>query len=662
MTDSDSDRLSPTDPSPPEAQSRPDGRLSVGLPANKTWGVPNVNAKIMIVDDAGCVVKMVHDHLHNAGYNHLITTMEPTKALDMVRRENPDLILLDIVMPKISGLEILRQVRADEQLSYIPVIILTDDDDQQTKAKALKLGATDFLAKPVNVADLEPRVQHALTLKTRHDHLEELTQANQQLQRELPKRERAEEALRQSEEKFRTLADSAYDWEYWIGPDGQLIYVSPSCRRITGYAPDEFSDEPGLLERICHPDDSAAVASHLQVVRTSGEVLPLDFRIVTRSGEQPWIEHVCQPVHSPDGRYLGRRASNRDVTERERATREVHRQRALVEGINRVFEESLKCETEEDVARVCLKVAEDLTDSKFGFIGELNQNAKMDTLALSDPGWSACRMPKSEAAVVVRNMELRSYWGRVLNEGRPIIVNDPQSHPDRVGTPEGHPPLTSFMGVPLERSGRTLGMIALANKPFGYSLVDQEVVESLAFAFVEALTRKQAEEATRRSEQRYRRITSAVTDYLFTVRVENGRPAETVHSPTSVAVTGYRCEEFATVPDLWIRMVHEDDRDAVRKQAAAILAGDDSGALEHRIVRKDGAVRWVRNTPSLQYDVQGNVAAYEGLISDITERKQAEIQLEGYVAALESANTTLEESNVAAHAASRAKSEFLSNI
>jgi len=125
-----------------------------------------------------------------------------------------------------------------------------------------------------------------------------------------------ETALRESEERFKTVANFTYDWEYWIGPDGDQIYVSPSCERITGYSPDKFQRDSGLLETITHPDDLPLVSRHLQYELEKQEAISIDFRIITSSNEERWIAHICQPVYSDEGRYVGRRASNRDVTER----------------------------------------------------------------------------------------------------------------------------------------------------------------------------------------------------------------------------------------------------------------------------------------------------------------------------------------------------------
>jgi PAS domain S-box-containing protein len=135
--------------------------------------------------------------------------------------------------------------------------------------------------------------------------------------RDITERKRTEEKLRQSEEKFRTVADWTYDMEIWRGPDGRFLYVSPSAERITGYRAEEFLADSELTLKITHPDDLARVTEHHQKVSQPGsDVCSLDFRILTRRGEERWINHYCQSVYGADGRWLGRRSGNRDITER----------------------------------------------------------------------------------------------------------------------------------------------------------------------------------------------------------------------------------------------------------------------------------------------------------------------------------------------------------
>jgi len=131
----------------------------------------------------------------------------------------------------------------------------------------------------------------------------------------------------------------------------------------------------------------------------------------------------------------------------------------------------------------------------------------------------------------------------------------------------------------------------------------------------------------RQSEERYRRITNAVTDYVYTVRLDRGQPVETVHKDTSIAVTGYSPQEFAADQNLWINMVYPEDWDAVRKQISQCISGEAIQPLEHRIICKDGTTKWVKSTLVRYIDNQGNLVSYDGLLQDITERKQAEVKL-----------------------------------
>ncbi|MBA4395460.1 MAG: hypothetical protein C0407_18065, partial [Desulfobacca sp.] len=133
------------------------------------------------------------------------------------------------------------------------------------------------------------------------------------------------EARRKSEERYRTIADFTYNWEYWLAPNQKFLYCSPSCQRITGYSREDFLKDPKLLYKIIHPDDQGIMAGHSHEISEKGEVVPIDFRIIDRTGQEHWISHVCYPVVRVDGRPLGHRASNQDVTERKLAEEALRR-------------------------------------------------------------------------------------------------------------------------------------------------------------------------------------------------------------------------------------------------------------------------------------------------------------------------------------------------
>mgnify|MGYP001614576240 FL=1 len=136
--------------------------------------------------------------------------------------------------------------------------------------------------------------------------------------------------LAREEEKFHTVADYTYDWEYWEGPGGEILFMSPSCERVTGYSPAEFLAQPDLLYRIIHPDDAHLMAGHRSDIAAQDEA-GVDFRIVRRDGEVRWIGHGCRAVFGCDGKFMGRRANNRDITERVQAEATVRQLNAELE-------------------------------------------------------------------------------------------------------------------------------------------------------------------------------------------------------------------------------------------------------------------------------------------------------------------------------------------
>lgn len=149
--------------------------------------------------------------------------------------------------------------------------------------------------------------------------------------------------------------------------------------------------------------------------------------------------------------------------------------------------------------------------------------------------------------------------------------------------------------------------------------------------------KKLAEAELIKSEKRYKRLVNAVTDYIYHVRIESGSVVSTSHGPGCFAVTGYTSEEYANNPSLWYEMIFGEDRERVQGLSRKLGSSEETGAIEHRIIRKDGTVRWVMNTVVPRYNSAGELTAYDGLVSDITERKRAEEELLLQSAALNAA-------------------------
>ena len=133
-------------------------------------------ARILVIDDEPVNVKVIQKYLHEIGYPHVRGITEPTFALEAIDIEQPDVILLDVMMPNVSGLELLASIRSNPKTAHLPIIILTASCDRETKLAVLEGGAMDFLAKPVDPCELGPRVRNALTVKKYHDNLRDYAQ------------------------------------------------------------------------------------------------------------------------------------------------------------------------------------------------------------------------------------------------------------------------------------------------------------------------------------------------------------------------------------------------------------------------------------------------------------------------------------------------------
>jgi len=128
--------------------------------------------------------------------------------------------------------------------------------------------------------------------------------------------------LKESEIRFKMVADFSYDWEYWEErKDGRIIYMSPSCQRISGYKNEEFLSDNLLMKKIIHPGDSKLYDEHFEKAHST-EYLhgtsEFEYRIITKDGSIIYIAHLCTPVFDNHHNYFGKRVSIRDITERKR--------------------------------------------------------------------------------------------------------------------------------------------------------------------------------------------------------------------------------------------------------------------------------------------------------------------------------------------------------
>lgn len=294
-------------------------------------------------------------------------------------------------------------------------------------------------------------------------------------------------------------------------------------------------------------------------------------------------------------------------------------QNSVLEGINRIFRETLSCHTEEDLGKMCLKVVEEVTLSQFGVIAELSKEGRLYDIAISNPGWKACRMANPVGhRIFPGGFDPKGIYGKVLRDGKGFYTNTPYVHPDSVGIPNGHPPLRAFLGVPLIHAERTIGMIGVANRAGGYRDTDLRAIKMMAPAIVQALLSKKAEKILRREAQ----ILEQVHDAVITTDLDG---KITLWNNGARRLFGYTAEEALGRPVSFIYF--QEDFSVLNDKIMASVLDKGERELEIRARAKSGQIVFIHLSLSLLRNEDGSPYGLIGYSLDITARKQTEEEL-----------------------------------
>ena len=142
----------------------------------------------------------------------------------------------------------------------------------------------------------------------------------------------AEGITKDNEKRYRMVADFTNDWEYWLDPEQNYLYLSPAVEKVTGYKPQDFIDDPHLFDNLIYPNDDELIRAHFDSCKTDCELSVIDFRIKTKDGTIKWISHSCRPLYH-NGEFLGRRANNRDITIRKGLELELFEAKSLMDSL-----------------------------------------------------------------------------------------------------------------------------------------------------------------------------------------------------------------------------------------------------------------------------------------------------------------------------------------
>ena len=249
---------------------------SLSEPLDSLWGKTYSElldtSTIAIVDDEKLNIQVVQGYLQQEGYKNFVRTTDSRTAIELILNCRPDVVLLDIMMPEISGLEILEAMRDDPKTCHIPVIVLTAHSGADVKLEALKLGSSDFLAKPVDASELILRLRNVLAVKAYQDQI-----TNYSLELEQRVEERTKEVVESRQRIIHCLARAA---EYRDDDTGKHVirvgkYVKTIAREL-GYN-DRQAD---LMEQAAQLHDIGKIGVPDSVLLKEGKLSPDEFGVI----------------------------------------------------------------------------------------------------------------------------------------------------------------------------------------------------------------------------------------------------------------------------------------------------------------------------------------------------------------------------------------------
>lgn len=547
--------------------------------------------KILVIDDLQINLIGLKYLIEEAFPNALtLMALNGAEGLKIAASEDPDVILLDIIMPIMDGFEVCNKLKEDKKLSDIPVVFITaNKEDKESHIRALEAGAEAFLAKPINENELTALIRTMVKIKNvnvykrnEQDRLaelveektEELKVANQisldlleDLKKENEARKKNEEALGESEERYRELANSITDVFFAMDSELRVTYWNRATEKLTGISPKSAIGKHIYFLFPVTPKLRREIAALRMVLKSKQ---PRSFTTHLLYNEKIIVLEISV-YPSKDGISV----FARDITKRKKVEEALRKSKENCSDVFQTVNEGIVYATlAGEIISVNSSLEQILEISKEEVIGK-------NILTLSKERISS----------------------KNINNILPVIT-------ELIQGKKNNPVQVKYKNKILEV----------------YTNINLKS-EHLTGVIRDITERKRAEIILIESEERYKRITTGLTDYLYTVKVKDGKIVETIHNEACLAITGYSSKNFAEDPYLWINMVVPEEREWIASNFMKILEGKDLPPLEHRIIRKDGKIRWISDTAIPKYDSNGVLVSYDGVIKDITDRKRAEEEI-----------------------------------
>jgi len=552
----------------------------------------NKTASILVVDDDPAIRQLLSQILCTSGYE-VWEAATGQQGLQLTRERRPDLVLLDVRLPDLSGIEVCRRIKADGALADVFVVLVSGEATSTAhKVDGLEIGADDYVTKPVELNEFLARIRTILRLRD------------------------TTVALRASEQHYRQLVEILPEAVGLIDLEGRFLGINSQTVAMLGYA--EAGELLGKsLFDLVPAEAQERLRAGLGTVLRTGSVRNLEATGLRKNG-------TCLPVELSDAVLRGAHGQPieivgvaRDLTERKRAERQSTFFSLLGYRLSAAI-------APEGAAGIILEVAQELFGWDAGYVHLYSPAEDKIIPVLTFDTLEGQRQPIRPASSTLEPSPLM----RLILEGGAQLID----REDTAAVPAA-PVLSggvnrrsaSMMYVPIHSSGAVVGILSLQSYvPRAYSQEDLRVLRTLADHCGNALQRIKMADALREAEAKYRGIYENASEGIFQTTPE-GRILSA--NPALARMLGYQTAEQLTssVTDVERQLHVAPERWQEFKRL--VETQGQVRRFELEVYHKDGSKLWVSMNARAVRDESGAVQYYEGTNQDITDQKNTQQRL-----------------------------------
>ncbi len=607
----------------------------------------NTNASILIVDDNLQDLNFLFYYLDQVGFTVLVAE-DGKSAIEQAQDNKPDLILLDIMMPGMSGFEICQHLKSQVETKDIPIIFMTALADIKNKVEGFEMGAVDYVTKPFQSKEILARVNTHLAL---HNLQKQLAAQNTQLEQEIVERKRAEEVsrvyqteleiqnikLRQTQQQLLESRDRYGDL-YNFAPVGYFSVDEKGLilkANLTGVTLLEMTDRNALIKqtfsRFVVEESQDTFELHRQQIFKTKARQTCILKMVKKDSTQFDAQLESIVVQDDEGEFSRFRTAIIDITERKRVEEALHDSFALIEQAKKEWEATVDSLPQ----LVCLLdrqgyiIRTNRTVERWG-LAQITEAEGQEVHTLFHPD---CLDPACYLASFCEQEFANLIQGHSIDwEAEDKVLKRYLHFQARPITTKKTIAVTNSFGIivvhDITAHKQAQKALQKAHDQLEQRVKERttDLSEANSSLKQEIDQRKQAQLELQQSEEHLRQIITSISDHVYVTKItEDNQRINLYISPNAEDLTGYPMERFIEDWNFWnLTVIQPDDKAMTADQALTLSKGQDS-EIEYRLVRANDEVIWVRDSARVTVDDKTKIIY--GVVSNITVRKQAEAKL-----------------------------------